>query len=71
VFMSCRGICIRHRAQKPFGSSSRYAAGQKRCQVCEIFINWDGMRCPCCANRFRTRSRAPHLRAKMLIARIK
>ena len=34
--MACKGICIRHKAQKPVGTG-RYAAGQKRCQVCEIF----------------------------------
>jgi hypothetical protein len=35
--MSRNGICIRHKAQKPVGAS-RYATGQKRCQICEIFI---------------------------------
>jgi hypothetical protein len=33
--MTCKGICIRHKAQKPVGSG-RYASGQKRCQICEI-----------------------------------
>ena len=36
--MTCKGICIRHKAQKPVGSG-RYVSGQKRCQICEIFIN--------------------------------
>ena len=40
--MTCKGICIRHKAQKPVGSG-RYVSGQKRCQICEIFIKWDGM----------------------------
>jgi hypothetical protein len=26
---------------KPVGSG-RYANGQKRCQICELFIRWDG-----------------------------
>ena len=34
--MTCKGICIRHKAQKPVGVG-RYAIGQKRCQVCETF----------------------------------
>jgi hypothetical protein len=63
--MSCKGICIRHKAQKPIGSS-RYAIGQKRCQICEIFIQWDGLWCPCCRNNVRTKPRAPLLRAKLL-----
>ena len=50
--MACKGICIRHKAQKPVGSG-RYAAGQKRCQVCEIFLNWIGLWCPCCGYRLR------------------
>ena len=31
-----RGICVHHKAL------GRYAAGNKRCQVCEVFIKWDG-----------------------------
>ena len=43
--MSCKGICIRHKAPKPVGSN-RYANGQKRCQQCNLFIKWmdDGVR---------------------------
>ena len=36
--MTCKGICTRYKAQKPVGTG-RYASGQKRCQICEIFIN--------------------------------
>ena len=49
--MPCKGICICHKA------SSRYATGQKRCQVCELFIKWDGLSCPCCGYKLRTRPR--------------
>ena len=54
--MTCKGICIRHKAQKPVGSG-RYALGQRRCQICEIFINWVGLWCPCCGYRLRTKPR--------------
>lgn len=54
--MTCKDICVRHRAQKPAGSG-RYASGQKRCQVCEIFLKWDGLWCPCCGYRLRTKPR--------------
>jgi hypothetical protein len=54
--MTCKGICIRYRAQKPV-RAGRYATGQKRCQVCEIFIKWDGLWCPCCRYRLRLRPR--------------
>jgi hypothetical protein len=55
--MVCNGICVRHKATKPNGAG-RYASGQKRCQVCEIFINWDANNfCPCCGYRLRGRPR--------------
>ena len=55
--MTCNGLtCKRLRAKKPI-TGSRYAAGQKRCQTCEIFINWDGIFCPCCTTRLRGRPR--------------
>ena len=39
------------------GHFGRYAAGQKRCQVCAIYIRWDGIWCPCCGLRLRTKPR--------------
>jgi hypothetical protein len=33
--MTCKGICIRHKAAKP-SSSSRYGSGQRRCQIRDI-----------------------------------
>jgi hypothetical protein len=62
--MTCKGICIRHKAQKPV-RSGRYATGQKRCQVCEIFIRWDGMWCPCCGYRVRTRPRSSKFKQRL------
>jgi hypothetical protein len=50
--MICKDICIRHKAHKPY-RSGRYGNGQKRCQICEIFIKWDGIFCPCCGCRLR------------------
>src|SRR5438067_11185565 len=62
--MTCKGICIRHKAQKPVGSG-RYATGQKRCQICEIFIKWEGLWCPCCGYRLRTKPRNLKYKAKL------
>jgi hypothetical protein len=64
--MTCKGICIRHKAHKPVGSG-RYAAGQKRCQICEIFIKWDGLSCPCCGCRLRNGPRSFKFKAKLRI----
>jgi hypothetical protein len=46
--MTCKGICVRHKAD-----SNHYAIGQKRCQICERFIKWNGLSCPCCGYRLR------------------
>jgi len=54
--MTCKGLCLRHRAIKPAGKG-RYILGQKRCQVCSIFIIWEGFFCPCCGYRLRTKPR--------------
>ena len=63
--MSCKGICIRHRAQKPQTASlGRYATGQKRCQICAIFLKWDLSWCPCCGFRLRVHPRDSKYRAK-------
>ena len=47
--MTCKGICIHYK------TSGRYGDGHKRCQVCNIFIKWEGVRCPCCRYKLRTR----------------
>ena len=52
----CKGICTRHKASKPL-KGQRYAQGQKRCQVCEIFMKVEGLFCPCCGIRLRTKPR--------------
>ena len=56
--MPCKGICVRHKAPKPTTpNDGRYANGQKRCQVCQISINWPTWWCPCCGYRLRTNPR--------------
>jgi hypothetical protein len=49
---------------KPVGIG-RYSTGQKRCQVCEIFLKWDGLWCPCCGYRLRTRPRNSKFKAEL------
>ena len=62
--MICKGICIRHKAYKPY-CSGRYATGNKRCQICELFIKWNGLSCPCCGYRLRNRPRSFKLKSKL------
>ncbi len=50
--MMCKGICSRHKVIRP-STGQRYLIGQKRCQVCQIFIDWQGIFCPCCGYKLR------------------
>ena len=62
--MTCKGICIRHKAQKPVGSG-RYGSGKKRGKRCERCIKWDGRWCPCCGHRLQTKPRNLKYKAKL------
>jgi hypothetical protein len=64
--MTCKGICIRHKANKPY-CSGRYAAGQKRCQICDMYVKWGGLWCPCCGCRLRNGPRSFKFKAKLRI----
>ncbi len=65
--MTCKGTCIRFKAQKPVGTG-RYARGQKRCQICGIYLKWEGVWCPCCGYRLRTKPRNLKYKAKLRAA---
>ena len=62
--MVCKGICSRHKAIKPT-NIGRYLSGQKRCQVCQVFITWGGFWCPCCGYRLRTRPRNKKYKSRL------
>lgn len=40
-----------------FKTLKRYWNGGKRCSTCEIFIEYEGVWCPCCGIKLRTRTR--------------
>lgn len=63
--MSCRNNCIEHKAIRP-SNQSRYGTGQKRCQICDIFIHWNGLFCPCCGMRLRMKPRNKKYKTKLL-----
>ena len=62
--MSCKGICGRYKATKSH-DNNRYILGQKRCQICDIFMIWDGVFCPCCGFKLRIKPRKPQNREKL------
>ena len=62
--MACKGVCIRYKAKKPV-EGGRYQNGQRRCQICELFMSWEGLWCPCCGYRLRTKPRNSKYKAKL------
>ena len=54
--MACRGICINYKIKKPIGVS-RYALGHKLCTMCETWLSWKGLSCPCCHLKLRHKPR--------------
>jgi len=48
----CRDECKKFKALKPTGIG-RYASGQKRCNYCMMFLDYDGISCPCCNRKLR------------------
>lgn len=68
--MVCRGICQKYRATGDIGSG-RYFQGQKRCQMCEIFLKWDGLFCPCCNCQLRSKPRSLNAKKKLRESKIK
>ena len=64
--MVCKGICSSHRAMRP-STGRRYLIGQRRCQVCQIFINWEGFFCPCCGCRLRNKPRNKKYKYKLIL----
>jgi hypothetical protein len=53
----CKRICALYKARKTKDSGRYYDQGFKRCVECEIFIDCNGIRCPCCDHILRVR---PH-----------
>jgi hypothetical protein len=61
---TCKNECKKYKASKPYGGSI-YAEGQKRCQICTIFIKWEGLYCPCCGYKLRSKPRNRKFKEKM------
>ena len=64
--MACNGICVNYKASKPC-TGGRYENGQKRCQTCQIFVNYEGLFCPCCNVQLRRSSRYTKLKEKHIL----
>ena len=51
--MTCRGICERYRSNK-----RTYSDNAKRCTSCNIYIWYEGTKCPCCNFSLRLKRKA-------------
>ncbi len=60
----CKGICNRYKAIG-YKGRHRYEDGQKRCPVCEEFLKYLGVRCPCCSVKLRTTPRGNKARKEI------
>jgi len=64
--MGCREICSNYSVKKinpKFGGM--YELGHKRCAICETFLNWEGIHCPCCGTSLRSKPRNSQGRDKL------
>jgi len=64
----CIGICTKYKATG-FKGHHRYETGQKRCPECEIFMVWEGIRCPCCSVLLRCTPRGNKSRQELSVKR--
>jgi len=62
--MCCKGICSKYKS-KVRRDKGIYKRGYKRCQLCNIFLKWDGLFCPCCNHRLRNKPRNPKCKDRL------
>ena len=62
--MGCKNICARYKAKGDF-ITGRYRNGQKRCHICDLFIVWEGLWCPCCGYKLRSKPRNKKYKEKL------
>ena len=65
--MHCNGSCKKYNTSGNSLEGGRYEQGQKRCHTCEIFIEWEGLWCPCCGRLLRTKPRGTRLKRRLLL----
>lgn len=78
---TCKGICKKFQVKKPIGTG-RYDAGQARCQICEMWLSYQGCHfkdgspatedslgwyCNCCNYRVRTMPRNKIYKEKLKV----
>ena len=65
---SCKGRCGPYIVGSMGGGRAgnnnhrTYVKGYCRCSVCDQYLKWDGLWCPCCGTRVRNRNRTSKVR---------
>ena len=54
--ISCKGVCINYK-HTSIHNGMKYSSGIKRCTECQIFMDIQEIRCPCCRTKLRTKAR--------------
>lgn len=62
IDMACKDLCHNYYLKKVSANRGLYANGVKRCQVCETYLVWEGLWCPCCNNRLRSKPKKSSLK---------
>ena len=52
---ACKGTCDIMFADQP-ATSNAFQMGFKLCRQCNKYMQWDGVFCPCCGNRIRSKA---------------
>ena len=48
---SCKGTCSKYKRNISPYLGSMYLTGHVRCTICQTFLKWEGLYCPCCGAR--------------------
>lgn len=69
--MNCKRICLEYEVKTKPKKTGRYGSGQKRCSFCNVFMVFDGNRCPCCKCILRKKPRIAETRSKIVEKQLK
>ncbi len=67
--LTCKGECLKYKAKSAKRAEKRYRPGVVKCITCEIYMEYDGLLCPCCRFHVRHRARAASSHNKEAYAR--
>jgi hypothetical protein len=67
--MTCKGICDSYKGTR-ISSGGRYLQGLSRCNICEIWLMYEGAYCPCCGQKLRKNPRIGQAKLRLRAIKI-